>query len=332
MRRRHFLKALLASGAGLLSLGRGGRARALRQVAGDEAAGAPGPPGEGRLPERRLGRTGVSLPVLGLGGFHLGLAPDERSARTLVETALEEGLRFFDNAESYQDGRAERWMGAALKGAREQVFLMTKTFSLADRSAESAKRHLEGSLERLQTDWLDLWQLHSVRSVEDVDRAFAVGGAMEYILEQQRAGVVRHVGVTGHADPEANLRALHHFDEGLTFDTMQMPLNPIDAHQKSFQRRVLPALVERDIGVLAMKTAAAGALVKREVCTHEECLRYVLGLPVGVAIVGMESPELVRRNARVVRELGALEPERSEALLARIEQQAELSLEWYKAG
>jgi aryl-alcohol dehydrogenase-like predicted oxidoreductase len=194
---------------------------------------------------RSLGSSKTPVTILALGGFHVGGRKSEKEAVALVDTALEEGIRFFDNAESYQSGRAERWMGSALKGARKEVFLMSKTFSLDDRSAESAKRHLDGTLERLQTDYLDLWQLHSLRSERDCDRAFRKGGAMEYILEQKEKGVVRHVGVTGHVNPKANLRALKHFDEGMKFECMQFPLNPMDEHQLSFRKALVPELQGR---------------------------------------------------------------------------------------
>jgi predicted aldo/keto reductase-like oxidoreductase len=287
---------------------------------------------QGALPTRPLGHTGLEVPILGLGGFHLGQAGSEAAAARVVETALEEGIRFFDNAESYQSGTAERWMGAALRGVREQVVLMTKTFDLQTRSADGARRHLEGSLERLQTDYLDVWQLHSVRSVDDVDRAFQPGGAMEFILEAQREGIVRHVGVTGHTDPAVNLRALHHFDRGYRFDVMQMPMNPMDYHQQSFQRAVLPALVERGIGVIAMKTSAQARLVQDRICSIEECLRYVWSLPVSVAVVGMERPDLVRHNARLAREFTQMKDDELTALLERIRPEANLGLEWYKGG
>ena len=163
---------------------------------------------------------------------------------------------------------------------RDQIFVMTKTFDLEQRSRESAARHLEGSLRRLRTDRLDLWQLHSVRSPDDVDRAFRRGGAMEYILEMQRQGVVRFVGVTGHRAPAANLRALHYWDQGIRFDAMQLPINPMDYHQRSFVREVLPELVKRDIGIIAMKTTADGRLVDDRVCTASECHRYAWSLPV----------------------------------------------------
>ena len=286
------------------------------------------------LPERRLGRTGVTLPILGLGGWHLGDAGSERAARDLVETALAEGIRFFDNAESYHAGRAESWLGAALDalGARQQAFLMTKTYDLEHRSRDSAARHLEGGLRRLRTDHLDLWQLHSVRSVEDVDRAFRRGGAMEYIIDAQRQGTVRFIGVTGHQDPAANLRALHYWDEGIRFDTMQLPLNPIDHHQRSFEREVLPELVKRDIGVIAMKTSADGRLLRSHVCTPAECHRYAWSLPVSIAVVGMERSTLVRENARRARSFSALSDAERRALLDRVAPSVSLRLEPYKLG
>jgi len=287
-------------------------------------------PAAGTIPTRRLGRADVPVTILGLGGSHVGQAASERAARQLVETALDEGIRFIDTAESYQAGGSERWIGAALAGARDRVFLMTKTFHFPERTAEGSKRHLEGSLARLRTDHLDLWQLHSVRSVEDVDRAFTKGGSMEYILSMRDQGVTRFVGVTGHADPAANLRTLEHWDRGLRFDAMQFPLNPIDAHQASFQRALLPELAKRDIAVIAMKTTASAALLREQVCTNEECRRYAWSLPIATAVVGMETPEQIRQNARLARDAATMTVQEREALLARIHPKASLSLEWYK--
>ena len=324
MDRAGFLKWLGATIGSRFVLGTGGRASPEGIV----------PPASAWLPERRLGRTGVTLPILGLGGWHLGDAGSERAARELVETALAEGIRFFDNAESYHGGTSERWLGAALAAldARESAFLMTKTYDLVHRSRDSAARHLEGGLQRLRTDHFDLWQLHSVRSVEDVDQAFRRGGAMEYIVDAQRQGVVRFIGVTGHQDPAANLRALHYWDEGIRFDTMQMPLNPIDHHQRSFERLVLPELLKRDIGVIAMKTSADGRLLRSRVCTAPECLRFAWSLPVSIAVVGMERPTLVRENARRAREFSALSDAERAALLDRVAPRASLQLEPYKLG
>ena len=313
MDRRTFARSVAAALAGI---------GAARRVSGRV------PPDS--LPSRRLGRTELEVPILALGGHHLGLAGSEREARILVETALEEGIRFFDNAESYQGGRSERWLGAALRGMREEVLVMTKTHSPRDRSADSARRHLEGSLERLGTDYLDLWQLHSTKSVEDVERAFRSGGAMEYILQARDEGLVRFVGVTGHVTPAAHRRALQFWDEGWRFDTFQFPINPIDYHQRSFQREILDDIVERDIGVIAMKTSADGRLLREGICTIEEALRYVWSLPVSIAVVGMERPAIVRENARLAREFRPMSPGEIVALRRRIEPRADLSLEWYK--
>jgi len=321
--RKEFLKLMAAAAAGLVC---------APWLPGQEpAADAAAPPKS--LPKRRLGKDGPELTMLGLGGFHLGACADEKAARTLVDVALEEGIRFFDNAESYQSGKAERWMGAALEGRRDQVFLMSKTFALGDRSVESAKKHLAGTLERLRTDRLDLWQYHSVRDDADVDLGFREGGAMEFLLEQKRLGVIKHVGVTGHHRPSANLRALHWWDQGWKFDAMQLPINPIDFHQSSFQKQVLPELTKRGIGVIAMKTAAGGRLITDRLCTPDECLRYVWSLPVSVLVSGMTTPEEVRANAQRAREAAAspYSAESAEALLARLEPKAALELEWYKA-
>lgn len=285
------------------------------------------------LPHRALGGTGIELPILGLGGFHFGSAGSAHAAQALLEVALEEGIRFLDNAESYHAGQSERWMGAAIEalGVREDVFLMTKTFALETRSRESAKRHLAESLERLRTDYLDLWQLHSVRTVEDVDRAFSPGGAMEYILDVQRRGVVRHVGVTGHQDPAANLRALAYWDAGVRFDVMQLPLNPADHHWHSFEQQVLPALGERGIGVIGMKSSADGRLLRTGACTADECHRYAWSLPTSVVVVGMERPELVRENAARARAFAPLEGAERRGLLQRVRDGADLpELEPYK--
>lgn len=319
--RREFLEGMAAAAAALLVAPRG-----LAQEPADPAAPQ-------ALPKRRLGKDGPEVTLLGLGGFHLGQCADEKAARALVDVALEEGIRFFDNAESYQDGKAERWMGAALKERRQEVFLMTKTFAPDGRTAESAKRHLAGSLERLGTDHLDLWQYHSVQSVEDVDLGFRKGGAMEFILSQKQAGVVKHVGVTGHHRPAANLRALHWWDQGWKFDAMQMPINPLDFHQSSFQKQVLPELAKRGIGVIAMKTAGGGRLIADGICTPDECQRYVWSLPVSVAVVGMLTSDEVRANARRAREAAAAPyaTEAAASLLARLEPRADLALEWYKA-
>jgi len=330
MERRDLLRSILA----LVGLAATARAQAPDAASAPPTPEPPAPPSAptppGALPTRPFGKTGETLPILGLGGFHLGLSEEEPAARALVDVALEEGIRFFDNAESYQDGKAESLMGAALVGRREKVFLMTKTHEPETRSAEGAKRHLEGSLKRLRTDRLDLWQLHSIKSPADVDRAFRKGGAMEYIRSMKEQGVIRFAGVTGHTSPAANLRALQWFDRGMTFDAMQMPINPIDWHQSSFQRALLPELEKRGIAAIAMKTSAGGALVKRGITTLEENLGYVWSSHVSLAVVGMETVEHVRHNAKLAREHVHWNRSRREALRERIAPKADLDLEWYK--
>jgi predicted aldo/keto reductase-like oxidoreductase len=328
MNRRTFARTVAAVLAGLGLSRRAGAAAGPDDREPTHSGAGALPPSS--LPTRRLGRTGLDVPILALGGHHLGLAGSERQARALVETALEEGIRFFDNAESYHGGRSERWLGAALSGVRADVLVMTKTYSPRDRSADSARRHLEGSLERLGMDYLDLWQLHSIRSVADVELAFRPGGAMEYILRARDEGLVRYVGVTGHVTPAAHRRALRYWDEGWRFDTLQFPINPIDYHQRSYQRQILVDIVARDIGVIAMKTSADGRLLRERICSIDETLRYVWSLPVNVAVVGMERPELVRENARIARNFDPMSPEDLGALRDRIEPRADLSLEWYK--
>ena len=341
--RREFLKRVAALAAG------GALAGCAAENGADPADSRDGPAGPaattkaavpGRpakwppspLPQRPLGATGVSLPILALGGFHLGACADAAAAQELLRVALDEGVRLLDTAESYQDGRSEAWYGQAIEalGVRDEVFLMTKTYAPKERDRASAERHLHGSLERLRTDRLDLWQLHSIQGPEDVDRAFGDDGAIHFLREMKERGVVRFVGVTGHVNPAAHLRALEWYDRGVTFDVVQLPLNALDAHQLSFQKEVLPRLVERGIGVLAMKTAASGALIKEGVCTPAECHRYAWSLPISVAVVGMETPGQVRENARLAREQGPLDADEAADLLARIAPRADLKLEWYK--
>lgn len=310
------------------------RAEFLQWAAAFVGAGTVGPVTDGAdpLPTRRLGRTGVTLPMLGLGGYHLGLAGSEAAAHTLVDAAFDEGIRFFDTAESYQNGTSERWLGAALAGRRDQAFVMSKSFDFPLRRPEMAERHLEGTLRRLRTSKLDLWQLHSVRTVGDVDLAFAPGGAFEKMLELRARGLTRFLGVTGHQQPEANLRAIHYWDQGLKFDVMQMPLNPMDYHQQSFQRHVLPELARRDIGVIAMKTNADGSLLRKHICSIAECQRYAWSLPISLAVVGQTTPGQVRANAARARAFVAYTDAERRALLARIAPRAAPDLEWYKQG
>ena len=244
------------------------------------------------IPKRKLGQTGEMVTIIGLGGAHISMGPaskDESMALQIVHRAIEHGINFFDNAHSYGDGRSEVLMGKALKGHREKIFLMSKSDK---RNAKAAQAELDLSLKRLSTDYLDLWQFHNVTSVENTEQIFFKDGAMEVALKAKESGKVRYIGVTGHRDPAAHLRAIELYD----FDTVQMPLNVVDRHYLSFEKQVLGKLVEKDIGVLAMKSLAMGEIAKQKVFKVEDALRYVWSLPVSVLISGCDSPEVLDQN------------------------------------
>ena len=244
------------------------------------------------IPKRQLGQTGEMVTIIGLGGAHISMGPaskDESMALQIVHRAIEHGINFFDNAHSYGDGRSEVLMGKALKGHREKIFLMSKSDK---RNAKAAQAELDLSLKRLSTDYLDLWQFHNVTSVENTEQIFFKDGAMEVALKAKESGKIRYIGVTGHRDPAAHLRAIELYD----FDTVQMPLNVVDRHYLSFEKQVLGKLVEKDIGVLAMKSLAMGEIAKQKVFKVEDALRYVWSLPVSVLISGCDSPEVLDQN------------------------------------
>ncbi len=275
-------------------------------------------PDTAAIPRRPLGKTGEQVSILCLGGFHLGVPPRPEAIR-IVHTAIDAGVTFMDNAWEYNDGESERRMGKALAqdGYRQKAFLMTKDCA-HDRRAEHSLRKLEESLRRLQTDYLDLWQIHEVVWPDDPDRIFAPGGGMEAMLAAKQAGKVRYIGFTGHKDPFVHLRMLeiaaqHQF----RFDAVQMPLNVMDAHFRSFEQQVLPILQRDGIGVLAMKTLAGGAILRSRVATATECLHYALNLPTSTVITGMESMERLDQAVEAVRTFKPLEAEQVKALLAR---------------
>ncbi|HEX3557769.1 MAG TPA: aldo/keto reductase [Pyrinomonadaceae bacterium] len=250
------------------------------------------------IPRRPLGRTGVEVSALALGGYHLGLAKTRREAVRIVHEAIDAGLTFMDNAWEYHEGRSEELLGRALEGRREKVFLMTKVCTHG-RDKRKALRQLEQSLRRLKTDHLDLWQIHEVIHDNDPDLHFAPGGAVEALEEAKREGKVRFVGFTGHKDPEIHLKMLAH---DFPFDTCQMPLNVFDATFRSFERRVLPALLVRGIAALGMKSMCGeGGPVRKRAVKAEEALRYAMSLPVAATISGIDSLKVLRQNLRVAR-------------------------------
>ena len=251
---------------------------------------------EGTVPKKTLGRTGVRVSALGLGGYHLGSANTDQVANEIVAKALDHGIDFFDNAWEYHDGLSEERLGRALKGKRQSAFLMTKACTHG-RGKKVAMGMLEESLRRLQTDHLDLWQIHEVIYENDPDLIFAPGGAAEALLDAKKQGKVRFVGFTGHKDPEIHLKMLAH---DFPFDTVQMPLNCFDATFRSFETHVLPEATRRGIAVLGMKSlGGSGEMVRHGGVTAQQGLRYAMSLPVATTISGIDSMEVLDQNLAV---------------------------------
>lgn len=269
------------------------------------------------IPTRLLGRTGERVSAIGLGGWHLGLSTvDEALSLRLMHAAIDCGITFFDNCWDYNDGLSERRMGTALRdGKRQQVFLMTK---IDGRSYAEATRQLDESLNRLQTDRLDLVQHHEILRFEDPHRIFDDEGAHRALTDAQRAGKLRYIGFTGHKDPRVHRYMLEVADaHGVTFDAVQMPLNVMDAHYRSFEQEVLPELTRREIGVLGMKPLANGIILRSGTVSARECLRYALHLPTSVVITGIDSMEVLAQARDVAQSFTPLAPEERQALLDR---------------
>jgi len=268
------------------------------------------------MPMRNFGRTTEKISAIGLGGFHLGMPKDPQLAVRIVRTAVDGGINFLDNCWDYHDGESERRMGLALRdGYRQKVFLMTK---FDGRTKASTAKQIDESLQRLQTDHVDLLQYHENIRMEDPDRFFAEGGPLEALLAAKKAGKLRYIGFTGHKDPAVHLRMLevaasHRFQ----FDSCQMPLNVLDAHFRSFAQQVVPKLVEQGIAVLGMKPFAGGELPKLKVVTPLECLHYALTLPTSVVITGCETLARLEQALEAARTFRPLSRDQVSALLSK---------------
>ena len=252
----------------------------------------------GSIPKRPLGKSGLEVSIMGVGGFHIGSAANQEVAKQIVQTALDAGINFFDNAWEYHDGQSEEWLGYALGNRRSEAVLMTKVCTHG-RDKTVAMRMLEESLRRLKTDHLDVWQIHEVIYDNDPDMIFKPNGAAEALLEAKKQGKVRLIGFTGHKDPAIHLKMLSH---GFPFDTVQMPLNAFDASFRSFEEHVLPEAQKSNIAVLGMKSlGGSGEMIKWGGITPGEALRYAMSLPVATTISGMESPEILKQNLEIVK-------------------------------
>src|SRR5437660_6485543 len=249
---------------------------------------------EASVPTRTLGRSGEKISMVGLGGYHLGMQSDEQESIRIIRSALDSGITFLDNCWDYNNGQSEIRMGKALRdGYRQQAFLMTK---IDGRTKQAAAQQLEESLRRLQTDHIDLLQFHEVIRDTDPDRIFAKGGGMEAVLEAKKQGKVRYIGFTGHKSTDIHLKMLNTaFAHEFTFDAVQMPLNVMDAHYDSFEKKVLPVLLKHNIGVLGMKPMGDKIILKSKTASPVECLHYAMNLPTSVVITGCDSQEILQQ-------------------------------------
>jgi aryl-alcohol dehydrogenase-like predicted oxidoreductase len=326
--RRSFLQILAGATAGiLLHSGRG----ALGDAASSDRLGQ-------LLPKRKLGRTGESVTMLGVGGWHIGRM-SERDAQETIETALAGGIRFFDSSESYQNGGSESRLGKLLTPKyRDAIFLMTKTDA---RNAANARQSLDDSLRRMNTDHLDLWQMHDIGSPGDADGRLQAG-VLDVFLEAKAAGKVRHIGFTGHHDPSAHLRMLE--AKSAVLDTCQMPVNLADPSYLSFIKNVMPKLVSGSIGILAMKTLANGNFFggpnqeSRQPGPHlvpdrvslADALHFVWSLPVSVLISGPDNSAQIQEKITLARSFTGMTEADRQTLIAKVADLAGKRIEYYK--
>jgi len=268
------------------------------------------------IPYRTLGRTGEKVSLVGLGGFHLGFTPDEQESIRLVRTALDNGINFLDNSWDYHEGASEIRMGKALRdGYRQKAFLMSK---IDGRTKEAAARQIDESLQRLQTDVVDLMQIHEVIRMDDPERVFAPGGAVEALLAARQAGKIRYIGFTGHKDPDIHLHMLQTAAaNGFHFDALQMPINVMDAHYRSFAKNVLPVAVQEGVGVLAMKTMGDYVILRTRQVTAIECLHYAMNLPVSVVITGCDTMPILEQALQAARTFRPISQAEVDELLSR---------------
>jgi uncharacterized protein len=268
------------------------------------------------IPYRELGRTGEKVSLVGLGGYHLGKQADPNESVAIIRKALDEGINFLDNCWDYNGGESEIRMGQALRdGYRDKAFLMTK---IDGRTKSSAAAQIDESLRRLQTEHIDLLQFHEVIRDTDPDRIFAAGGALEAVVAAKRDGKIRFIGFTGHKSPEIHLKmlataAVHHF----SFDTVQMPLNVMDAHFDSFEKKVLPVLVKGNVGILGMKPMGDHFILDSKTATPVECLHYAMNLPTSVVITGCDSLPILDQALEAVRSFKPLTESQVATVLAK---------------
>lgn len=269
------------------------------------------------MPYRNLGNTGERVSAIGLGGWHLALPQvDEATGLRILRTAIDRGINFMDNSWDYNEGESEKRMGKGLRdGYRDKVFLMTK---IDGRSKEEAARQIDESLRRLASDHIDLVQHHEIIRYDDAHRIFDSEGANAAFLEARQAGKLRFIGFTGHKDPQIHLHMLDVARQsGFAFDAVQMPINVMDAHYRSFSELVVPRLVQENIAVLGMKSLGNGIILRSGTVTAMECLHYALNEPTSVVITGIDSMEVLNQACEAARTFRPLTGEERSALLEK---------------
>ena len=282
----------------------------------------------GGLPVHELGKTGLKVSIIGFGGGHF-VRPyiDEQTSVRLVQTAIDAGVTFMDNAWEYHQGESERRMGLALKGRRDQVTLMTK---VCGRDCKTAEAQLHESLRRLQTDVIDVWQFHEINYDNDPDWIFRADGALEAALAARQAGKIRFIGFTGHKSPHILRKMLA---QDFDWDTCQLPINVLDAHYRSFQNEILPELNRRKIGAIGMKSLGGrGQPVTELGLTAEQCRRFALSLPISILVCGIESLENLQQDVEIARAFTPMsEIQQQELLTSVYEEATDGRHEWFKS-
>jgi predicted aldo/keto reductase-like oxidoreductase len=268
------------------------------------------------MPMRTMGRSGEKISIVGLGGYHLGKQADEQESIRIIRAGMDAGINFLDNCWDYNGGESEVRMGKALRdGYRKKAFLMTK---IDGQTKKAAMEQLEESLRRLQTDHIDLLQFHEVIRDTDPARIFAAGSGMDAVMEAKKQGKVRYIGFTGHKSPDIHLKMLETaFAHGFTFDAVQMPLNVMDAHYDSFEKKVLPVLVKHEIGVLGMKPLGDQLILNSKTATPVECLHYAMNLPTSVVITGCDSMPILQQALDAARSFQPMSKADVGSLLAK---------------
>jgi len=286
--------------------------------------------GKGEVPRRRFGKSDAVVSALALGGYTFATAKTKTESIRIVHEAVDNGITFMDNAWDYNEGRSEKLMGEALKGRRDKVFLMTKVCSHG-RDKKVALKQLEDSLRRLKTDHLDLWQIHEVVYENDPDLHFSPGGAGEALLKAREQGKVRFIGFTGHKTPAIHKRMLAH---DFPFDSVQMPLSGFDANFRSFEREILPILIQRGIAPIGMKSMNGTAeAIKQKIITAADALRYAMSLPVTTTVSGMDSLAVLRKNLNVAKSFIPMTAEEKQAYRNKCAPFAgDGRFEWYKVS